>query len=431
MRNFTPDGRLKVSSSSGGSGAEEASFGALLRAGFLTPLLADTDGIALLQPLSATADADGLALAQAPTATTPLVLEAAAAALIPPRWITLTSIADLSAITFAVVGQDSDGGAQNENLAGPAGAPQDADGIALAQTPAAATSLALEAAAANLVPPRLLTFTSAGDLSGVSFEIIGLDEGGDPQTVPAFAGPNNQTLTTVERWNAVTSITPNATSAITLTVGWPDTSATVMSLNAYSAVNSITPDGSSVSNVQAGWPDSTQSFPLKLTLGIFDPSRRVTLTSSANLSGLDFQLSGTDAQGASINEILAGPNNTTVTSVARFAALTAISPLTLGTGTLSAGWPDEAYSLYVAPTAVEISHLYARNTNALLQTVDMTLVVDGVEIPWLIFDLDEDEVVSLFRGEAALPLSTGNEIRVMSTTPGAVSFTLHGREQTA
>lgn len=65
------------------------------------------------------ADADGLALDQAPAAGTELVLETAAAALSPVRFVTLTSAADLSAINFTIVGYDRWGNRISEVLVGP------------------------------------------------------------------------------------------------------------------------------------------------------------------------------------------------------------------------------------------------------------------------------------------------------------------------
>jgi len=278
MRNFTPTGELKVRTGNTGAGSGSTEIGTVLAAGVITPLVADPEGVAELQALSAAEDLDGLALSQAPADGVPLVLESGADVLIPPRVLAFTSVADLSGIEFEISGLDSMGMQQIEQLAGPAGAPEDADGIAQDQAPAASTPLVLEAVAATLDPPRALTFTSATDLSGVTFEIVGLDENGDPQTVPAFTGPDNDTLATSELWSEVSGITPDSTDAGTLSVGWPDTAAMVLSTVPYASVIDVTPDGTDAGTLEVGWRASDVAFALTLiNPGALGSPRRITL----------------------------------------------------------------------------------------------------------------------------------------------------------
>lgn len=430
MRNFTRDGELKVKTDASSSGNAQSQTGALLAAGVIDTLASDDDGVALSQALSVVADEDGIAEAQSPAEDTPLSLEAPAASLIPPRYITFRSLDDLSAVTFEVVGFDVGGDEASELVDGPVGAAQDDDGIALEQAPTEDTELTLEAAAAELNPPRHLTLTSAGDLSGVNFEIVGLDEDGESQTVAAFAGPNQETLTTNERWSAVTSITPDSTSVTTLTIGWPDTYGTIRSGNGYREITSITPNASDAGTIEVGWEDTDTAFGLVLELTELNPDRRITLTSSDDLSGVDFLLIGQDLNGLPVNEVLTGPDNATVTSTVRFASITDIIPQSIGNGSVSAGWPDELATLYKAEHAVDLTHLFLRNTDALTQEIDLTLVVNGEEIPWRHFDLAQDESASVLHGEPSLPLPELTELRANTTTPSAVSFTLHGAERT-
>jgi hypothetical protein len=200
------------------------------------------------------------------------------------------------------------------NTAGLAAAQQpnialDADGIVTAETMVIATPIALEAAAAALSPARRLTFQSTDNLSTVNFEIVGTDENGDPQTVAAFVGPNNNTVTTAELWSSVDSITPDATNAGTLNVGWPATY-TAMTLTGAAAA--------------------------------LDPARLATLTSAGNFSGVDFVFVGLDADGNAQTETLAGPNNNTVTTTGTWSSITSITPNpadTVVATNISAGWP--------------------------------------------------------------------------------------------
>lgn len=430
MRNFTRDGELKIKTDASSGGSSSTQAGALLAKGFINPLAADEDGVAALQDLSVSEDVDGIAEAQAPTEDTPLLLEPAAASLIPPRFLTFRTLADLSAIVFEVVGVDAQGDEVSELVDGVIGAAQDDDGIALEQAPTEDTPLVLETAAGALNPPRALTFTSAGDLSGVNFEIVGVDENGEPQTVEAFPGPNAGTVTTDELWSEVTSITPDDTSVTTLTVGWPDTYASINTSNAYREVSSITPDASDGNTLEVGWLDSTTAFSLVLELETFDTPRRITLTSEDDLSAIQFLLVGTDPDGQPINAALDGPNAATVTTTERFSSISAIIPQEVITGTVEAGWPDEMAALYKAEHDVDLSHLFLRNTNAVTQEIDLVLLVNGDEIHWRHFELAQDESASVLYGETPLPLPELAEVRANVTTAGVVAFTVHGAERT-
>lgn len=100
-----------------------------------------------------------------------------------------------------------------------------ADAVAFAalQAPTAGVALTLTAAAtgaALAATPRELTFTAAGDVSSVTFTIVGTDRWGAPAT-DTIVGPSGATVTSKSVWKAVTSITPNATSANTVSVGYP------------------------------------------------------------------------------------------------------------------------------------------------------------------------------------------------------------------
>lgn len=54
--------------------------------------------------------------------------------------------------------------------------------------------------------------------------------------------------------------------------------------------------------------------------------RKITLTSTGNLSAINFTIVGTTYNGAAVTEVLAGPNNNTVTSVQNYYQITSITP---------------------------------------------------------------------------------------------------------
>jgi hypothetical protein len=94
-----------------------------------------------------------------------------------------------------------------------------ADGVALAQAPSAGVALTLEAGAANLSPPRELLFDADGAMAAVNFTVVGLDRQGNPQT-EVVTGVTTTAVSSVKIYSSVTSITPDATDADNVTVGW-------------------------------------------------------------------------------------------------------------------------------------------------------------------------------------------------------------------
>jgi len=56
-----------------------------------------------------------------------------------------------------------------------------------------------------------------------------------------------------------------------------------------------------------------------------DLARTITLTSTDDLSGVNFTITGTNQFGIATNEVLAGPNNSTVTSVNQYNTITNIA----------------------------------------------------------------------------------------------------------
>lgn len=76
-------------------------------------------------------------------------------------------------------------------------------------------------------------------------------------------------------------------------------------------------------------------------------AHKLTFASSANLSGVNLTITGTDADGVAQTEVIAGPNNNTVTTTAYFKTWSSIAKsATFGANTLDAGWADE----FVTPT---------------------------------------------------------------------------------
>ena len=94
-----------------------------------------------------------------------------------------------------------------------------AAGIAASQAPAAGAALVLEAAAANLNPPRKIVIDGSGTISG-TFTVVGTDRYGNRQT-EVISGVTTTEVQSVGIYASITSITASATDTDTVTVGWP------------------------------------------------------------------------------------------------------------------------------------------------------------------------------------------------------------------
>lgn len=114
--------------------------------------------------------------------------------------------------------------------------------VALLQTAAAGAPLLINGTLANngsVVLPsieRVITLTSAADLHLITFTITGLDGLGNPVSVTR-AGPNANTVATTQKFNQVTSITPDLTVASNVSAGTGTTGSTIWFLSDYYRTN--------------------------------------------------------------------------------------------------------------------------------------------------------------------------------------------------
>jgi len=163
-----------------------------------------------------------------------------------------------------------------------------ANNIAKSQTPAGAVAITINGVAAQtlvqtgttgalLWPPQRIYITSAGDNSGITFAVLGLDRNGA------------QVKETIAGLNADVSV----------------------SANLYTSVISITTSGASTGALTVGSFD----------VATFDQARRVTVTTSAAIS---FTIYGTNWAGDAISETVTN-SGSSVTTVQSFKTVTAIS----------------------------------------------------------------------------------------------------------
>lgn len=135
-------------------------------------------------------------------------------------------------------------------------------GAAAAATYAAAaalvanTPMTLKAAAASISPPRELTFTSSGDVSGVTMTIVGKDRRGMSFTETLQMPASATTVRSKGVYSSITSITPSASDADTVSVGNAQRVVSPWYLNDTTGARDNVPTG----KAQALVPDPPAAF---------------------------------------------------------------------------------------------------------------------------------------------------------------------------
>lgn len=136
----------------------------------------------------------------------------------------------------------------------------------------------------------------------------------------------------------------------------------------------------------------------QLTTGPGDGlAHQINITSGANLSGITFTLTGTDADDVALTEAVTGPNATTVESTTYFKTVTSIAiSATLGANTVDLGWVDE----FVTPTVA--LNTYARGVSANIDvtgTINYTVQATHSDLrtraddgPFNWFDIDDPNI---------------------------------------
>lgn len=109
------------------------------------------------------------------------------------------------------------------------------------------------------------------------------------------------------------------------------------------------PDGISLSQTPTAALTITGAF---ATGGVatLSPPQRVSITSTSDISNRTFTIVGTDRYGNAQTEVLTGPNNTTVYTLADFATVTSITISGLAAGALTVGTNAIASGPWLFPT---------------------------------------------------------------------------------
>lgn len=118
------------------------------------------------------------------------------------------------------------------------------------------TPLTLLAAAASISPPRELTFTTNGDMSGVILTIVGEDRRGNTFTELLQLPASATTVRSLGVYSKITSITPSASDANTVSVGYPQRVVSPWFLNDTTGARDNVP----TNKIQALTPDAPAVF---------------------------------------------------------------------------------------------------------------------------------------------------------------------------
>ena len=168
-------------------------------------------------------------------------------------------------------------------------------------------------------------------------------------------------------------------------------------------------------------------------------ARLVTLTSAANLSAIDFVISGLDINMNPITETLTGPNANTVSSTLNYHVILSIIPDTTSASTVSVGTGATGFSQWVTldvnrtnstvPMAsVVVTGTIKYSINGTINRIQYPVnngVTSGIVTPTLAATLDASftgETTSII-GQFEFPYS-GVQLLIESSTGGSAAMTV-------
>lgn len=223
-----------------------------------------------------------------------------------------------------------------------------ANNICLSQSGTAATALTINGALgqtryvsptsgktgakiASILPASPIYITSAGNDSGITFAVVGMDV-------------NNATVSeTVQGTN--TSV--------------------VATLNSYRTILSVTPSGNTAAAVTVG----------AMGFATLDAARQVIFASSGNDTGITITIIGTDWTGIPISETVAGASGASAVTVLNYLTVTGVKVSGATAGTISVGTNGVAYSPWApmdtwAMGTAEIQCVVSGTVNYTVQTTN-------------------------------------------------------------
>jgi len=293
----------------------------------------------------------------------------------------------------------------------------DADGVCAAQTTAAAADLALNGvlAAVNVSlahwgSAAAVTILSAGDDTGIYFEITGEDTNGLP-LFESITGVSDATATGSQSFKKITKVYASGASAGDVSVGNAADADCIVTAASVSAAGVLTFDGVSAYTVT------------------MDVPRHVSITTASDNSAITFTVVGTNRYGDALTETITGPNATTVKGSSNFATITSIRASDAVTDNVTIGSADELDSqlVVVDPYGGAVSYAVTLSSGADLThcfkyTHDAVVCGTKDEHTATYFE-DAGSATTNVDGVTSGPI-TGMRLFITSFVSGTVEFTI-------
>lgn len=265
-----------------------------------------------------------------------------------PITVTVGPLASASATKISLSQKAAISGTNYLVLNGAAGS-FTANSVCASQTPGGAGALVLNGTLASSVPtgtaiaylPQAsrIYITGGSDESGKTFAVVGY------RFFPGVVGP----------------------TSVTETITGPNAS-TVSSINQYDQIISITASAGTAGAITVGHYNTAT----------LDLARQVRVTSGGNDTGITFTISGTDWSGQPISEALTGASGSTADSALDYKTLTSISTSGAVATTVTVGTNGVAHSPWVlfdpyaatSPISIQCTPSAAGANYTVQQTLD-------------------------------------------------------------
>ena len=171
-------------------------------------------------------------------------------------FITVASSNDLSSVKFTITGTDINGTSQTEEIMGPT-AGNTVTGTKIfknitqiaSDNAASSVNVGTKSAFVDLAGKRPSIISAGGDESGKTFTVVGTDMSGNPQT-EVITGPTaSATVVGSKTFQTISSITPSANTAGSITVGFSGAGITTTGVTGSATLDGVSMSADITNNI--------------------------------------------------------------------------------------------------------------------------------------------------------------------------------------
>ena len=171
-------------------------------------------------------------------------------------FITVASSNDLSSVKFTITGTDINGTSQTEEIMGPT-AGNTVTGTKIfknitqiaSDNAASSVNVGTKSAFVDLAGKRPSIISAGGDESGKTFTVVGTDMSGNPQT-EVITGPTaSATVVGSKTFQTISSITPSANTAGSITVGFSGAGITTTGVTGFATLDGVSMSADITNNI--------------------------------------------------------------------------------------------------------------------------------------------------------------------------------------